>query len=123
VKKENIWHYNLGILYEEAKKDSKEAYNQYKISIKLLEDMIDKIKSKKQKKAFRELNIDIYAKMIFLCFKTGKDDEAKEYIRQAKSKSLQDIINTKQEELKNQKEELAQEQQELLDKLSKIQIK
>ena len=123
IKKENIWHYNLGLLYEEAKKENKKAYEEYKKSIKLLEEMIGKINTKKQKKAFRELNIDIYAKIIFICFKMDKDDEAKEFIKKAKSKSLQEVLKNKCEELKSQKEEMSSDQKTLLDKLTKIQIK
>lgn len=119
IKKENIWHYNLGILYEDSKKDYDKAYEHYISSVDLLDKMLGKIKNKNQYKSFQDLNIDMYGRLVLLSLKMEKDDDAKKHIKKVSSNSLNIALNNKYEELKK-KDSLPQDLKNVMEKLPKF---
>jgi tetratricopeptide (TPR) repeat protein len=82
-----LWqiHYKIGQIKEEENK-LEGAYENYKKSIEIIEDLRELVKIPERKEAFFENKAEVYAKMVVLCLRLGKDEEAFNYAERAKGR-------------------------------------
>jgi tetratricopeptide (TPR) repeat protein len=118
-----LWqiHYKIGQIKEEENK-LEEAYESYKKSIEIIEDLRELVKIAERKEAFFENKAEVYAKMVFLCLRLGKDEEAFNYAERTKGRVFLELLGTEKVELKA-RHELKKKEEELLRKIREIEAK
>ncbi|RLB20332.1 MAG: hypothetical protein DRG71_09890 [Deltaproteobacteria bacterium] len=114
-------HYKIGQIKEEEGK-LEEAYNDYKKSIDIIEDLRGLVKIAERREAFFENKADVYVKMVFLCLRLGKDEEAFNYAERAKGRVFLELLGTEKVKVKA-RPELKEEEKKLLRKIRAIEAK
>ena len=85
------YFYELANAYEETG-DIKRAINYYQEAIEIVENQRSTIYTEKQRISYFERKFDMYSTLISLLIKTGKVEEAFEYVERSKSRALVDIL-------------------------------
>ena len=118
-----LWqiHYKIGQIKEEGNK-LEEAYESYKKSIEIIEDLRELVKIPERKETFFENKAEVHAKMVFLCLRLNKDEEAFNYAERAKGRVFLELLGTEKVELKA-RSELKEKEEELLRKIREIEAK
>ena len=118
-----LWqiHYKIGQIKEEENK-LEGAYENYKKSIEIIEDLRELVKIPERKEAFFENKAEVYAKMVVLCLRLGKDEEAFNYAERAKGRVFLELLGTEKVELKA-RHELKEKEEKLLRKIREIEAK
>ena len=85
------YFYELANAYEETG-DIERAINFYQEAIEIVENQRSTIYTEKQRISYFERKFDMYSNLISLLVKTGKVEEAFEYVERSKSRALVDIL-------------------------------
>jgi len=85
------YFYELAKAYEITGK-LEEAIVNYKEAIEIVENQRSTIYTEKQRISYFERKFDMYSRLISLLIKTGKVEEAFEYVERSKSRALVDIL-------------------------------
>jgi CHAT domain-containing protein/tetratricopeptide (TPR) repeat protein len=86
-------HAHLGKLYEHYFKDDTRAYDSFKSSIRLLDQIRTSLVREEHKIGFGGRGVDVYGEMISLCLRMYKDAEAFEYSERARSRAFLDQLS------------------------------
>ena len=118
-----LWqiHYKIGQIKEEEN-ILEEAYENYKKSIDRIEDLRELVKIPERKEAFFENKAEVYVRMVFLCLKLGKDEEAFNYAERAKGRVFLELLGTAKVKSKASPE-LKEKEEEFQRKIRAIEAK
>lgn len=118
-----LWqiHYKIGQIKEEGNK-LEEAYESYKKSIDIIEDLRELVKIPERKETFFEDKAEVYAKRVFLCLRLNKDEEAFNYAERAKGRVFLELLGTEKVEVRV-RPELKEKEELKLRKIREIEAK